>query len=340
MKFRSTGSRRVLLRVKLVAGIAVLLVASSLIAGTPARAQGLFDEFEVSPRQVAHGIEDAGYTIRGPLVRRGDVYVCDAISERGRPVRLVVDARSGQVIERFAERRPAFDERDDIDAPPVPPRGIYGTPHRPVARDDPADAPDRVARGSVWDASPPNYDGATVIPGIGKPLPGPDIIEPKPRPHVVKRRSATPPVATAKAAPDVDSPAPSTTDAVAPVNTPAERVKPAPSVAAVAPGALVHVVPAVAPVTPESRKSTPEPVKPPTDAAKTADVNPADQVKPMSEVKPAPEVKPALQPKPAPQIKPVAEAKPVVEAKPLAETKPSPPHSEKKLNDLPVSPLD
>ncbi len=320
MKFRSTRSRHVFGRAKLVALVAASFVVAVPFVAAPsaAMAQGLFDRFEVSPRQVARSIEDAGYEIRGPMIRRGDVYVCDAVSEHGRPVRLVVDAHNGQVIERFAERRPAWDERDDSDAPPLPPRGINGAPHRPVTHNDDEDAPDRVARGSVWDASPQNYGGATVIPGIGKPAPdSPEILEPvKPRPHLAKRHPAAPPVATAKVTPDIANTAPSSTDTAAPVSTPAEPPKPAaPAVAAVAPSAPAHVAPQIAPVVPEIHKSAPEPAKPAVDSAKPTDPKPVAEAKPIVE------------------IKPIAAPKAVPEAKSAS-------HSEKKLNDLPVSPLD
>jgi hypothetical protein len=79
-----------------------LALAASLLVAPAARAQGFFSFFEMSPRQVAGMLEDDGYRLRGPMLRRGDVYICDVVSITGRPARLIVDARDGRVLERFA----------------------------------------------------------------------------------------------------------------------------------------------------------------------------------------------------------------------------------------------
>ena len=67
-----------------------LALALALAVAAPAQAQGFFSFFEVSPRQIAGLLEDDGYQLRGPMLRRGDVYVVDAVSVSGRSARLIV----------------------------------------------------------------------------------------------------------------------------------------------------------------------------------------------------------------------------------------------------------
>lgn len=105
------------------AATSALALAAALLVTPAARAQGFFSFFEMSPRQIADILEDDGYRLRGPMLRRGDVYVCNVVSITGRPARLIVDARDGHVLERYAStprRRHVGDEAGGL----RPPRDI------------------------------------------------------------------------------------------------------------------------------------------------------------------------------------------------------------------------
>src|SRR5271156_133286 len=89
-----------------------LALAAALFAAGQTKAQSFFGSYELSPRQVVGVLSDDGYQLRGPMMRRGDVYVCDAVSVSGRSVRLIVSARDGRVIDRYAidDRRRSGDD--------------------------------------------------------------------------------------------------------------------------------------------------------------------------------------------------------------------------------------
>lgn len=87
---------------------AALLLAGSALAAAPAQAQGPFVSFYYSRWHLPAEIDipatlaEQGYRRVEILRRRGDVFVVEAISPQRQPVRLIVDAQDGEVLERFA----------------------------------------------------------------------------------------------------------------------------------------------------------------------------------------------------------------------------------------------
>ena len=124
-----------------IAAASALALAAALVVAQPARAQ-FFSFFQMSPGQIVGMLNDDGYQLRGPMMRRGNVYVCDVVSVTGRPARLIVDARDGRVLERFAAvpHRRRFDDEPDALRPPRdvgddgPPRSADDEDRRPTGR--------------------------------------------------------------------------------------------------------------------------------------------------------------------------------------------------------------
>jgi hypothetical protein len=274
-----------------------------LLMAPAAKAQSFFGVFEPSPRQIVRGLVDAGYDLRSDLVRRGDVYVVDVASFEGDDQRLVIDARSGRIVERFPGRgmrwraRNADDAWDEAPRPPAdiarpwwhqrlmgageaprsPPPPIEGVAPRAVeVIPAPAVRRDQVAR--TEDNPKPN-----ILYGDGSSSNAPDAAKAKPKPHVVKRK----PNPLAKATPEPTA----TPEAAAPAPTPTP-------VAKIAPAAPVVVA------------KPPEPAPSPVQTQAAVDPPKAVAVKPAPQVKSEPQVKQAPAPKP------------------------------KAVNDLPVTPLD
>ncbi|MBY0613412.1 MAG: hypothetical protein K2P80_14635 [Beijerinckiaceae bacterium] len=83
--------------------VAALLLASALpaalISGTPAQAQLFFSR--LPPGQIVTIVRSQGYQSPSYPYYRGDIYVVDAFDPRGVRVRLVVDPRSGDIVERL-----------------------------------------------------------------------------------------------------------------------------------------------------------------------------------------------------------------------------------------------
>lgn len=155
------------------AAAAVLLVLSPA-----AKAQGLFSFFSggPSPYDIERRLEADGYALTGPLVRRGDVYLADVAVGRRDFERLVIDADSGRIVQRYRAQPARWrdvgprdwdaDEDDSWGPPPRPPVGLdrpgpSETLDLPLARPQPpASTRDQIARGE--DAASP-----TVILGSG-----------------------------------------------------------------------------------------------------------------------------------------------------------------------------
>ncbi len=262
MKKRSFGLAR--LRRATWAGCAVLVLIAPC-----ARAQGLFDFFDPSPQRIESQLERAGYELRAPLVRHGDVYTADVLAGNGAHERLVIDARTTKIVAHYPAHgrgwrdappdwRDRGDYADSWFGAPRPPRAVgpaqareyddFGPIRRPAepdefARADPSAPPsvlldDPSARGAFAD-------------------------RPKPKPHAAKPKSNSP-APVAKAAPTDAAQAPDASAA-----SPDESAKPTPAHADVAAPAA-------------------EPVKP------------AAEAKPVAEATVAP---PAPQPRPSPKPK-------------------------------------
>ena len=106
------------------------LALAGLVAGAavPAAAQWLPPWRAVaSTSEIAERLEAQGYLLVAPLQRRPGVYLADVRAGPGGVQRLVIDDRSGEILERFLSppRRPGpeFAVRYDEAAPPPP--GVF-----------------------------------------------------------------------------------------------------------------------------------------------------------------------------------------------------------------------
>jgi hypothetical protein len=307
------------MRIRLAA--AGLILAATLGMAAPASAQFLFgfgSYGDLSPRQIAGILEDEGYELNGPMVRRGDVYVCDAVSVTGRSERLIVDAHRGRVIQRFAvgqRRRP--DEGDSYGYRDS--RGDEGQRGSDDERWSDDDRPSRhVEHYALGDPGRPDRRATQDDDDFAAPTPPARVPEAKPKPHVAKKHqepavgaapsgSPGPEPSVAAVAPSAPSPRP-TVEGVKPSPKPkpaVEAVKPQPSVAVVAPSA-------------PSPKPSVEMVKPapPVEAAK-----PAPTQEPVKAAEAPRKIEIDKAPAPAPEA-------------------PKPDAPRKKINDLPVGTLD
>ena len=193
---------------------AAAAMAAALVLSAPgARAQGLFDLFAPSPGYIAAQLENAGYELRGPMSRRGDVYVCNVVGMRGDRLRLVIDAHTGRVLEGYPARglrdRPSYarerDLRDGWDSPPRPPHtiganaprdgysGQDGELDRPKPKPRVAKArPEPVAPTSIAPAT--NAPVVTPTPGVATPPDSQTVVTApaaeSPKPVAPKRRAA------------------------------------------------------------------------------------------------------------------------------------------------------
>lgn len=83
------------------------------------------------PSDIARSLEARGYVLTAPLMRRPGVYLADVSGGPAGYQRLIVDARSGQILERFtAPGRmwgPVLASRGDEFGEPAPPR-VGGPP--------------------------------------------------------------------------------------------------------------------------------------------------------------------------------------------------------------------
>jgi hypothetical protein len=134
----ATGMNR-LLRFCL-AGAAIAVVAFAPV--TAARAQWLPPWGGASPGEIVRSLEAQGYGLIAPLVRRSGVYLADVSAGLAGYQRLVVDARSGQILERFAAPGrmwgPALAARNEEFGEPQP--GSVGPPRGPGFSGSPAPA--------------------------------------------------------------------------------------------------------------------------------------------------------------------------------------------------------
>jgi hypothetical protein len=112
------------------------------------------------PRPVVRGIvERRGFAVTGPLQLSGDVYVVPVEDRRGRTMRIVVDAASGQLVERIP-----------FEGPPRPPAAMGR------ARDRYATAP-YGADPYATDLPPPAPRGGWRNEQSGMPVPPPPVNE-------------------------------------------------------------------------------------------------------------------------------------------------------------------
>jgi hypothetical protein len=170
--------------------IGLALAGSALFSG--ARAQFFFDPFSspfsppgpifrhpgfvatpygfLSPGEVFDEVIHAGYRPIRLLGRNGHVFIVDAQTRRGQPVRLIVHALSGDIVERFEQGPPPAQRR--------------------VARkEDPGlkARPELERRTTPLPPAPPASNGA-VLPHIVEPVAPPVARAPDPPAKTSKRR--------------------------------------------------------------------------------------------------------------------------------------------------------
>jgi hypothetical protein len=134
-------------------------------------------EVGLHPSEIFLDLEDRGYKPLAIASRRPGVLVIDAVSSRNEPVRLVVDAFDGEILQRFS-RRPEVARRPDGLGPGSTP-GLMPEPRRrETPRDNSkADEEDRVAEIPLPPRRPAERLGApTTAPtpapqGNGRPAP-------------------------------------------------------------------------------------------------------------------------------------------------------------------------
>jgi hypothetical protein len=264
-----------------LAALATAVGLCALCAG-PARAQWFhwpnWDD-ALSPVQVERMVEASGYRLTAPVLRTGPVYLANVLGRDDDPERLVIDARDGRLLQRYAaspggrQLAAAHDwakrQRDDADAedgwadsddraPPRPPGAIYGG--------------DGAARLSLPLPAPrvEGSQGGQIARGDESSLPHvilappgatPDLTGDKPRPKPQARRKK--PDTTPVAQPSVNpaAPAPQKSDAAveaAPVAPRLAETK-APATAAAAPE-VASPAPGPAAAPPRNAKSTPNDV--------------------------------------------------------------------------------
>jgi len=187
------------------------LVLAAFAAAPAAQAQGFLSFGEASPRDVVDQLYEQGYSVRLPMIRRGDVYVVDAVSSSRRPMRLIVSARDGHVLQRFATSPRWSDEEpgaarwrdeeasrapDDSDDPRWErrTRTALGDPDsdldaRPVP---PAPLADDLARRHAHKRHDPADAGAKPDPSVASTPPDPQPLPAKPIDNLSPKPTPTP----------------------------------------------------------------------------------------------------------------------------------------------------
>ncbi len=115
-----------------------LALAFAGLASSPAQAQWMGDGWEIPQGRIERRIQASGYDLLRPVQRRHDVYLADVERPEGGLERLVIDTRSGELLQRFRVRpvapvyRPTYSTlsswfADPFDqAAPRPPGRIEG----------------------------------------------------------------------------------------------------------------------------------------------------------------------------------------------------------------------
>jgi hypothetical protein len=139
--------------------LAAFAFVALAVASTTARADSIFDLFmpDANPFIVQNNITRWGFVQHSALARRGDVYLCDVVDRFGAPQRLIIDARSGRILERYAMRPYAWGEAGRYDSRPRIDTREWGSVARPEV-----DVPVTAARPNVIESFPgeaaPDYN--------------------------------------------------------------------------------------------------------------------------------------------------------------------------------------
>ena len=224
------------------AAAAVVLLA--LPTAAPASAQGFFFLFGgPSPYEIERQLAAAGYLVTSPLTLRGDVYLADVVVRGEGPQRLVIDAHSGRIVERY---RGHADRWREAAAPPPSAWGDDPGPWnapRPPSAIGPAAAPPPDAfappRPDVFEA--PREAKPKIVETKPKPKPTPkptpvaNVNNPPPAavvpPPAAKTPAAPPPTVSSSPAAAPASPNPASSAVAAPAS-PAAAASPSPAIEA------------------------------------------------------------------------------------------------------------
>jgi len=222
------------------AAAAVVLLA--LPTAAPASAQGFFFLFGgPSPYEIERQLAAAGYLVTSPLTLRGDVYLADVVVRGEGPQRLVIDAHSGRIVERY---RGHADRWREAAAPPPSAWGDDPGPWnapRPPSAIGPAAAPPPAAfappRPDVFEA--PREAKPKIVETKPKPTPKPtpvaNVNNPPPAavvpPPAARTPAAPPPTVSSSPAAAPASPNPASSAVAAPAS-PAAAASPSPAIEA------------------------------------------------------------------------------------------------------------
>jgi len=230
-------------------------------APAAAPAQGFFFLFgNPSPYEIERRLTASGYVLSGPLTMRGDVYLADVVARGEGPERLVIDAQSGRILERYRGRADRWREA----AAPAPSAGwgddprLWDGPRPPAAIGADVAPPDafQPAKPNVLETPKAKPKAAETKPkATPKPAPVADVNNPPPA-AVVPAPAATTPAAPSSASPAA---APASLglapSAVAAPPNPAPAASPSPLQAAKADAPTVAKPPSPAPAAPAKSKA-------------------------------------------------------------------------------------
>lgn len=222
-----------------------------------------------SPYEIERRLAASGYALTGPLTMRGDVYLADVVVRGEGPERLVIDAQSGRIIERYRGRA---DRWREAAAPPP----------------------------SAWSDDPRMWNGPRPPAAIGPDTEQPDIFAPPPPPNLIEGPKAE----TSKPKPKAAETKPKSTPKPAPV---ANVNNPAPAAVLSSPVATTPAAPSpAASSSPAAAPLSPNPS--PSAAAAPASPAPSAQPSPAQSIAAAKADAPSIV-KPAPPVTAAAPAK-------------------------------
>ena len=238
-------------------------------APTVAQAQGFFFLFgSPSPYEIERRLEAAGYSLTGPLTMRGDVYLADVVVRGEGPERLVIDAQSGRIVERY---RGHADRWREASAPPP----------------------------SAWSDDPRFWNGPRPPAAIGPDTEPPDAFTPPPPPNVIE----APKTDTFKPKPKAAETKPKATPKPMPV---ANVNNPPPAAVVPHPAAPIPVAPPPAAASSPAAAAPASPnLAPPSAAVAPASAAPAASPSPKASIEAAKADAPSLA-KPSPASTPAA----------------------------------
>jgi hypothetical protein len=238
------------------------MAAVFLALAPAAKAQGLFGFFGggPDPYDIERRLDASGYTLTGPLMRRGNVYLADVVAGRHDTERLIIDAQTGRIVQRFRTRPRTMDEQantwwgaprppGDVDLPP--PRDLFAReePSSPDQIDKPKAKPHE-AKHKTTPASPASAQASEPTPAA----------TPTSAPVAATPPSPTPTTASAPSAASQPAASETTTKSEDP---PAAQSSPTPTTAATAPATAVAA-------------KSPEPAEPRKKAVNDLPVTPLD----------------------------------------------------------------